>query len=153
MFSLTRSLRSGGGSTSFSALSAINAADRSATAARSDSIDAKAYTRRPPMNTEGAGTLEIGEPSSSNSAPDSTPVHRAGPRALIVNAYATGNRGDAAIVEGIVDSLRRAGYATVAVAPVDWRDPSPWVRLGVDEVVPPLISLLDAPSWARRWKP
>ena len=105
------------------------------------------------MNTEGAGTLEIGKPSSSNSAPDSTPVQGGGPRALIVNAYAIGNWGDAAIVEGIIDSLRRAGFATVAVAPVDWRDPKPWMRLGVDEVVPPLISLLDAPLWARRVKP
>ena len=64
-----------------------------------------------------------------------------------------GNWGDAAIVEGIVDSVRRAGFATVTVAPVDWRDATPWISLGVDEVVPPLISLLDAPSWAQRVKP
>jgi polysaccharide pyruvyl transferase WcaK-like protein len=120
------------------------------------------------MNTEGAGTLEIAEPSSrmgrahpgdeslgrnAETVPDSTPDRGGGPRALIVNAYAMGNRGDAAIVEGIVDSVRRAGFATVTVAPVDWRDPTPWISLGIDEVVPPLISLLDAPSWARRMKP
>lgn len=74
-------------------------------------------------------------------------------RALVVNAYAMGNWGDAAIVEGLLASLRRAGFGTIAVAPVDWRNDAPWRRLGADEVVPPLISLIDAPEWIRRSKP
>lgn len=71
----------------------------------------------------------------------------------MVNAYAVGNWGDAAIVEGLVASLRQAGFETIAVAPVDWRNDAPWRRLGADEVVQPLISLIDAPEWIRRSKP
>ncbi len=86
-------------------------------------------------------------------SPDSTARPGGGPSALIVNAYAIGNWGDAAIVDGMLGSLRSAGFTRVSIAPVDWHQPAAWYRLGVDEVVPPLLSLLDAPSWTRRLKP
>jgi polysaccharide pyruvyl transferase WcaK-like protein len=73
------------------------------------------------------------------------------PRALIVNAYATGNWGDAAIVESMVDGLRCAGFDRVTIAPVDWRaGTKAWRELGVDDVVPPLVSFFDAPRLLRR---
>ena len=40
--------------------------------------------------------------------------------ALVVNAYDAGNWGDAAIVEGLISSLRAVGFDHIAVAPVDW---------------------------------
>jgi len=75
-------------------------------------------------------------------------------RALVVNAYAQGNWGDSAIVEGVIDSLRSAGFDHVALAPVDWRTRSTG-RLSVDadEVVPPLVNLYDVPKWLRRPRP
>lgn len=75
-------------------------------------------------------------------------------RALVVNAYAQGNWGDSAIVEGVVDSLHRAGFDHVALAPVDWRT-RPVGRLSVDadEIVPPLVNLYDVPRWLRRPRP
>ena len=70
--------------------------------------------------------------------------------ALLVNAYATGNHGDAAIVQGLIDVLREAGATHVSVAPRDWRDAAgAWRSLGADGVVRPLISQHDAPAWAR----
>ena len=72
-------------------------------------------------------------------------------RALVVNAYAQGNWGDSAIVEGVVDSLRSAGFDHVALAPVDWRTrPAGRLSVDADEVVPPLVNLYDVPSWLRR---
>jgi polysaccharide pyruvyl transferase WcaK-like protein len=72
-------------------------------------------------------------------------------RALIVNAYSVANRGDAAIVAGIVESLRRAGVGSVAVAPRDWcEEADQWRALGASAVVPPLLNVHHAPHWARR---
>lgn len=74
-------------------------------------------------------------------------------RALIVNAYATGNWGDAAIVEGMIQTLHEVGIGHVTVAPVDWKSgPASWLALGADDVVPPLLSLHDAPQAARVWR-
>jgi polysaccharide pyruvyl transferase WcaK-like protein len=71
--------------------------------------------------------------------------------ALVVNAYAIGNWGDTAIAEGVIGSLRGAGFDRVTVAPVDWRDARDgWRRLGADDVVPPLVSLTDARFLGRR---
>jgi polysaccharide pyruvyl transferase WcaK-like protein len=67
-------------------------------------------------------------------------------RALIVNAYAIGNWGDTAIIEGVIDSLRTAGFAEVTVAPVDWRTATAeWRQIGADHVVRPLLSFYDVP--------
>ena len=75
-------------------------------------------------------------------------------RALVVNAYDVGNWGDAAIVEAVIASVRNAGFDHVTVAPVDWAEgPQGWQALGADDVVPPLVSLRDAPRWARRPRP
>jgi polysaccharide pyruvyl transferase WcaK-like protein len=79
-----------------------------------------------------------------------------GPRssALIVNAYSVENRGDAAIVAGLIRSLREAGFERVAVAPRGWRSqPERWLSLGADEVVPPVLNVHEAPAWARRLRP
>ena len=74
-------------------------------------------------------------------------------RALVVNAYSTGNWGDTAIVEGLIGSLRSAGYDEVTVAPVDWRSgASAWRTLGADGVVPPLLSVTDVHPLLRRPK-
>ncbi len=73
--------------------------------------------------------------------------------ALVVDAYAIGNHGDAAIVQGLIQSLREAGATRVVVAPVGWRDQAAaWRGLGADAVVKPLISQHDAPGWAGRQK-
>ncbi len=75
-------------------------------------------------------------------------------RALIVNAYAVGNWGDAAIVAGIMESLRLAGVERIAVAPVDWRTrATDWIQLGADEVIPPLVGFLEVPRLLRRPRP
>lgn len=71
-------------------------------------------------------------------------------RALIVNAYAVGNRGDAAIVEGVIATARRAGATYVDVAPSVLDPESEWRELGADAVTPALLSLADAPGWMRR---
>ena len=74
-------------------------------------------------------------------------------RALVVNAYSTGNWGDTAIVEGLIGSLRSAGYDEVTIAPVDWRSgASAWRTLGADGVVPPLLSVADVSPLLRRPK-
>lgn len=71
--------------------------------------------------------------------------------ALVVNAYDAGNWGDAAIVEGLISSLRSVGFDHIAVAPVDWaHGAARWEALGADSVVRPLVSLRDVPSWLRR---
>jgi polysaccharide pyruvyl transferase WcaK-like protein len=75
-------------------------------------------------------------------------------RALIVNAYATGNWGDAAIVESMVESLRASGFDSIAIAPVDWRTGADlWQRMGIDDVVPPIASFFDVPQVIRRVRP
>ncbi len=75
-------------------------------------------------------------------------------RVLIVNAYDIGNWGDAAIVEGMIASIRAAGHTHVTVAAVDWAaGVEPWRAIGADAVVRPLVSLDDAPSWLRRPRP
>ena len=69
---------------------------------------------------------------------------------LIVNAYSVRNRGDAAIVRGLIATLRQLGTHRIAVAPRGWRhDADEWLALGADSVVPPLLSIHDAPRWAR----
>jgi colanic acid/amylovoran biosynthesis protein len=79
------------------------------------------------------------------------PVTRARPAALVVNAYSLGNRGDAAITEGLVASLRSAGANWIAVAPRDWREGAAgWRAAGADEVVPPLVRTYDLPGPLRR---
>jgi colanic acid/amylovoran biosynthesis protein len=78
-------------------------------------------------------------------------VSRSRSRALIVNAYSVDNRGDAAIVAGLINSLRAAGFTQIAVAPRGWRSqPERWLTLGADEVVPPVLNVHEAPAWARR---
>jgi colanic acid/amylovoran biosynthesis protein len=83
--------------------------------------------------------------------PRTHPVPRRGvSHALVVNAYAIGNHGDAAIVQGLIHSLREAGASHVTVAPRGWRtEQAAWHALGADGVVRPLISQHDAPAWAR----
>ena len=56
-------------------------------------------------------------------------------------------------MDGMLATLQSAGFSRVMIAPVDWRHPTPWIRLGAHEVVPPLLSVGDAPSWMRRVKP
>lgn len=74
-------------------------------------------------------------------------------RALIVNAYAIGNWGDAAIVEGVIHSLRTSGFSHITIAPVDWAsNQGAWRQLGADEVVPPLLAIADVPRLFRRPK-
>ena len=74
--------------------------------------------------------------------------------ALIVNAYSVGNRGDAAIVQGLIDTLRAAGATSVAVAARGWQaDGDAWRELGADDVVPPLFATYDLPAWVRRLRP
>ena len=69
---------------------------------------------------------------------------------LIVNAYSVRNRGDAAIVRGLIATLRQLGAHHIAVAPRGWRaDADEWLALGADSVVPPLLSIHDVPGWAR----
>ena len=73
---------------------------------------------------------------------------------LIVNAYSVRNRGDAAIVRGLIATLRQLGTHRIAVAPRGWRhDADEWLALGADSVVPPLLSIHDAPGWARAQRP
>jgi polysaccharide pyruvyl transferase WcaK-like protein len=62
-------------------------------------------------------------------------------RALVVNNYTPRNLGDAAIVEGLVHSLRMAGYDHIAVAAIYPDDD--WSALGVDQVVPSLFRVGD----------
>lgn len=72
-------------------------------------------------------------------------------RALIVNAYSTGNWGDAAIIEGMIATVRAAGFDHVEVAPVDWRMSSAgWKGLGADSVAPPLLTIADVHRLLRR---
>jgi polysaccharide pyruvyl transferase WcaK-like protein len=72
---------------------------------------------------------------------------------LIVNAYAIGNWGDTAIVEGLIHALRMAGATRIAVAPSDWETRrQEWLGIGADEVVPPLLSHASGSRWARRSK-
>jgi polysaccharide pyruvyl transferase WcaK-like protein len=69
---------------------------------------------------------------------------------LIVNAYSVRNRGDAAIVRGLIATLRQLGTDRIAVAPRGWgQDTEEWLALGADSVVAPLLSIHDAPAWAR----
>ena len=69
---------------------------------------------------------------------------------LIVNAYSVRNRGDAAIVRGLIATLRQLGARHIAIAPRGWRDDADeWLALGADSVAPPLLSIHDVPGWAR----
>jgi polysaccharide pyruvyl transferase WcaK-like protein len=69
---------------------------------------------------------------------------------LIVNAYSVRNRGDAAIVRGLIATLRQRGAHHIAIAPRGWRaDADEWLALGADSVAPPLLSIHDVPGWAR----
>jgi colanic acid/amylovoran biosynthesis protein len=75
-------------------------------------------------------------------------------RVLIVNAYATRNHGDAAIIQGLIAILRDAGAAHVAVAARTWHsEEEAWRRLGADETVPPLAAIHDVPGWTRAARP
>ncbi len=75
-------------------------------------------------------------------------------RALVVNTYSIGNWGDTAIAEGLVDALRAAGYDEIAIAASDWRHrPGGCTAAEPDEIVQPLVDLLDMPPLVRRLKP
>lgn len=70
--------------------------------------------------------------------------------ALLVNAYSVRNRGDAAIVEGLIGTVRRAGADRVIVCPRDASaDRAAWLSMGADATSPSLLSIHDVPAWAR----
>jgi colanic acid/amylovoran biosynthesis protein WcaK/AmsJ len=90
---------------------------------------------------------------STTAADTTTRSGRRERRALVVNTYSLGNWGDTAIAEGLIDALRVAGYEHVAMAPVDWSDRRPGATLAEpDEILPPLVNLLDVPPTIRPLK-
>ena len=69
---------------------------------------------------------------------------------IVQAAESVRNRGDAAIVRGLIATLRQLGAHHIAIAPRGWRaDADEWLALGADSVAPPLLSIHDVPGWAR----
>jgi colanic acid/amylovoran biosynthesis protein WcaK/AmsJ len=75
-------------------------------------------------------------------------------RVLIVNTSTVSNHGDAAILEGLIASLRAAGATYITVAALaDPTEVENRLAMGADEVVPLAIDTLRAPRWMRRTYP
>jgi polysaccharide pyruvyl transferase WcaK-like protein len=73
---------------------------------------------------------------------------------LVVNAYSVENRGDAAIVAGLIAILRDVGAVRVTVSARGWRGESErWRELGADAVVAPVLNIHEIPRWAARPRP
>jgi polysaccharide pyruvyl transferase WcaK-like protein len=78
--------------------------------------------------------------------------HRQSPTALVVNAYSTLNRGDAVILDGVLNSLRAAGVQHIMVAaPKGAGEAERRLALGADEVVPMPFDLIRGPWIVRRF--
>ena len=74
--------------------------------------------------------------------------------ALVVNAYSLGNWGDTAITEGVISSLRSAGFDHIVGAGGLARTrPRGAMTVDADEYVQPLVNLYDVPRWLRRPRP
>jgi colanic acid/amylovoran biosynthesis protein len=71
-------------------------------------------------------------------------------RVLVVNAHSTLNRGDAAILDGVIATLRACGADHIIVAaPCAAGEVERRRALGADETVPMLVDPLTAPRWIR----
>ncbi len=75
-------------------------------------------------------------------------------RVLVVNAWSTLNRGDAAILDGLIATLRACGASHVIVAaPHAPGEIEHRLALGADDTVPMVVDPLTAPGWMRATYP